>query len=148
VNANNNTSAPSIAAQALERRLALRMAASLNEATLHVGPDIGERLRVAREQAVARARVVRAAQAGAPKVGITAAGALLLGGGHSRWWVALGGALPLLALVAGLLLIQKGYGDEQIAAAAEIDSALLADDVPPKAYVDAGFVEFLKKPRD
>jgi hypothetical protein len=32
--------------------------------------------------------------------------------------------------------------------AAEIDSALLADDLPPKAYSDAGFVEFLKTPRE
>ena len=29
---------------------------------------------------------------------------------------------------------------------AEIDAALLADDLPPKAYSDAGFAEFLKTP--
>ena len=32
--------------------------------------------------------------------------------------------------------------------AAEIDALLLSDDLPPGAYADPGFVEFLKKPRE
>ena len=68
-----------------------------------------------------------------------------MGGG---WWVKLGSALPLVALLAGLVLIQHSQDDEQVSAAAEVDAALLADDVPPKAYSDPGFVEFLKAPRD
>ena len=69
----------------------------------------------------------------------------MLGGG---WWSRLGVALPAVALLAGLLLIQQSHIDEQISAAAEIDAALLADDVPPNAYSDPGFVEFLKTPRN
>ena len=52
--------------------------------------------------------------------------------------------LPLLMLAIGLLLIQEHAQHEQIMAAAEIDSALLADDLPPDAYRDPGFLEYLR----
>jgi hypothetical protein len=63
---------------------------------------------------------------------------------RSPWWLRLASALPLFALVAGLLLIQESNTRAQIRAAAEIDAALLADDLPPSAYSDPGFGEFLK----
>ena len=46
------------------------------------------------------------------------------------------------------MLIQHWQDRTQISVAAEVDAALLADDLPPKAYSDAGFVEFLKTPRE
>jgi Protein of unknown function (DUF3619) len=130
---------------ALESRFALRVAARLSEHARQIGPDVNERLRISREQALERARQARAAQAAPSRSAVTAAGAAILGGG---WWIKLGSALPLIALLAGLVLIQQSHLDEQITAAAEIDAALLADDVPPNAYSDPGFVEFLKTPRD
>lgn len=136
------------AVDALEARFALRVAAQLSDQALHVTPDISERLRAGREQALERARAVRATQTDMSNVAVTAAGAAILGGVARGWWVTLGSAVPLLALLAGLIVIQKWYADEQIAAAAEIDAALLSDDLPPKAYSDAGFVEFLKAPRN
>jgi hypothetical protein len=51
-----------------------------------------------------------------------------------------------VALIGGLLLIDHLQTNEQIAAAAEVDAALLSDSLPPDAYSDAGFVEFLKTP--
>jgi Protein of unknown function (DUF3619) len=137
---------PSVAGNdALESRFALRLAARLSEHTQDIGPDIGERLRISRERAMVRAREVRATEAAQSRSGFTAAGAAILGGG---WLAALGVALPVVALAAGLLLIQQSHLDEQISAAAEIDAAILADDVPPDAYSDPGFVEFLKSPRN
>jgi Protein of unknown function (DUF3619) len=142
-----NLSAASSAngSDALESRFALRLAARLSEHTQNIGPDIGERLRISRDLALEKARTARAAQAAQSRSGLTAAGATILGGG---WWSRLGIVLPLVALLAGLVLIQQSHLDEQIAAAAEIDAALLADDVPPDAYSDPGFVEFLKTPRN
>jgi hypothetical protein len=49
-------------------------------------------------------------------------------------------------LVAGLLVIQELHSSLMIATAAEIDAALLADDLPPDAYQDVGFLEYLKRP--
>jgi hypothetical protein len=144
VNTLNTRSLPA-GNDALEARFALRVAARLNERAEDVGADLSERLRISREQALLRARSARAATAPEAKVGITAAGAALLGG---RWWIKLGSVVPLVALLVGLVWIQQVHMDEQISVAAEIDAALLADDVPPKAYSDPGFVEFLKTPRD
>lgn len=135
------------APDALQARFALRVAARLTERSQSLGADVGERLRFAREKALERARASRAASA-SPPVGVSAAGGLLLGRSGSDWWMKLASVLPAVALVAGLLLIQQGQTDDQISAAAEIDSALLADDLPPVAYSDAGFAEFLKTPRD
>ena len=139
----NHLSAAGI--DALESRFALRVAARLSDHTQDIGADIGERLRISRERALDRARQLRVSQAAESRSGLTAAGAAILGGG---WWMKLGAVVPLVALLAGLVLIQQSHLDEQISAAAEIDAALLADDVPPDAYSDPGFVEFLKTPRN
>jgi Protein of unknown function (DUF3619) len=81
------------------------------------------------------------------KVGVTRTGAAILGG-HSRWWLTLGSLLPAVALVAGLVLIQRWQDYTQVSTAAEVDAALLSDDLPPQAYSDAGFAEFLKTPNE
>lgn len=131
---------------ALESRFALKLTARLNECAENIGLDVSERLRVSRERALQQARQVRAAEAARSRTVFNVAGAAILGGGG--WWARLGIALPIVALLVGLALIQQSQFDEQIAAAADIDAALLADDVPPTAYSDPGFVEFLKTPRD
>lgn len=143
---NSNTIAPPSALDALQARVAYRLAGRLSEQAASLDDDITERLRFAREKALERAQAARAAQA-RPVVGVGASGAGILGN-LGDWWVRLGSVLPLVALAAGLLLIQHLHGEAQIAAAAEIDAELLADDLPPAAYSDAGFVEFLKTPRD
>lgn len=129
-----------------ESRFALRVAACLTEQSEHVRPDVSERLRIGREQALERARQARRLQSAETRSGLTAVGLAILGGGG--WWARLGLVLPLVALVVGLGVIQHLQDEEQVNAAADIDAALLADDVPPRAYGDPGFVEFLKSPRN
>ena len=68
----------------------------------------------------------------------------MLGWARSRWWLPLASALPLVALAGGLVLIQEGQTRSQISVAAEVDAALLGDDLPITAYRDPGFAEFLK----
>lgn len=53
---------------------------------------------------------------------------------------------PLIVLVAGLLAIEQWTMREQALAAAEIDATLLSDTLPPAAYSDPGFGEFLRSP--
>lgn len=145
---NNNYTAE--AAIGLEARFGLRVASALTARGESTGHDISERLRVAREQALERARLSRHAVATASAsevVGVAASGAAILGG-QSMWWTRLASAVPLLTLVIGLVLIDQWHDRAQIDAAADVDSALLADDLPPAAYSDPGFVEFLNSPRE
>jgi len=123
--------------------------ARLNEHVRELPHDVTERLRVAREQAVQRVRLARTAQVvSGSTVGFDSVATLSLGGRWSNGWLKFASLLPVLVLVGGFLLIQHVHVKSQIATAAEIDAALLADDVPPAAYSDPGFVEFLKAPRD
>jgi hypothetical protein len=73
-------------------------------------------------------------------------GSIALGQSPSGW-LRLASALPLMLLVLGLVLIQHLHNQAEIHAAAEVDAALLADDLPPEAYGDPGFVAFLKQPQ-
>ncbi len=52
--------------------------------------------------------------------------------------------MPVIALVAGLWGIHRYYKHEQVQAATDVDMALLTDDLPPSAYADPGFAEFLR----
>ena len=138
---------PAVAADTLQTRFALRVAARLSERSQELEPELSERLRVAREQALERARAARRAEAAPARLG-TAGGAAVLGSGPSWWWKVMGGVLPALVLIGGLVLIQKLQNEAQISTAAEIDAALLTDDLPPAAYSDDGFAEYLKTPRE
>jgi protein-S-isoprenylcysteine O-methyltransferase Ste14 len=135
----------------LQARFGLRIAAALDEhADTALSTDIETRLRFAREQAMARAKLSQAqvASAAAPAVVSNGASTASLGGGSSSaWWTRVGVMLPLVVLVLGLLWIDRSHTRAQIEAAAEVDADLLADDLPPEAYRDPGFAEFLKSSR-
>jgi hypothetical protein len=146
-----NTSLHTVTADAAQARLALKLTDLMTEQAESLPHDVRERLRFAREKAVQRARsVASAAQqtvAIAKPVNLNGgSGTLSLHTGPSGgdWWTRLGSVLPLAALVLGLLFIQHYHQRSQISAAAEVDAALLGDDVPFAAYNDPGFVEFLK----
>ena len=138
---------PAAAFDALQARFALRVTAGLTERSRELGADIDERLRFAREKAVAHARAARHAEL-APAMGSTRSGAALLGWAGSGWRLKVASVLPVLALVAGLMLIERWQANAQVTVATEVDAALLTDELPPQAYSDAGFVEFLKAPSD
>jgi hypothetical protein len=143
-------SASAAAREAQQARFARRVAARLSDNADQLGGDIAERLRFARERALERARLVRAPAAAPARIGVTAGRAAVLAGGQFDWlpgWgLKLASVLPLIVLVCGLVLIQQGQTRAQISTAAEVDAALLSDDLPPNAYTDAGFLEFLKTP--
>ena len=142
----NNLYSPLPGREGLEARFGVRVAAMLGERAATTAPDISERLRFAREQALQRGRAARSPALLPTAVAVPNGGpALVMHGPRSTpWWLRLASVLPLCALVAGLLLIQESNTRAQISAAAEVDAALLSDDLPPTAYADPGFGEFLK----
>jgi hypothetical protein len=157
----------------VEDRAATLLASRLDIGLQSLGPDISERLRFARKKALSRARQTRlqAKVQGAASPEMAWAGRLTLAGAgtasesgdlfggwaasmvsgngtgpsSSTWWSKLVSALPLLILLMGFLAIQDTLTERQIQAAAEVDAALLADALPPQAYSDPGFAEFLRR---
>jgi hypothetical protein len=61
-----------------------------------------------------------------------------------NWWQSLLSAVPIMALLAGLVVINLDLDEVGMMEVAELDAALLADDLPPAAYSDPGFAQFLK----
>lgn len=136
----------SAALPALEARVAARLAGFLTTQAQALPHDVNERLRFAREQALSRARQARLQTAGGTAVVVTGGGTAALTG-FSRlfgWWPQAASVLPLLVLVSGLLMIDRWVTREQVLAAAEIDAQLLSDTLPPTAYSDPGFAEYLR----
>lgn len=64
--------------------------------------------------------------------------------GSNGVWDTVGWVAPLVVLVFGLIGIAQWQDDSRINDIAEVDAALLSDDVPPDAYADSGFLAFLK----
>lgn len=120
-----------------------RLAARLSEASEQVPHDISERLRVARVQALAKRKKLQPMLATQVSASGPAA-ALHFGNERIGAWGRLASLLPLVALVVGLVTINMVQNDMRASEVAEVDSALLTDDLPPAAYVDPGFAQFLK----
>ena len=127
-----------------QNQFGLRIAAHLDAAVADLPHDISERLRVARTRAVAaRATSVQTS----PQTVVQNGLALLNGGDEGlNIWNRIGSLLPLIALVAGLATIKNFVDDDRANQLAEVDAAILADDLPPSAYADPGFLQFLKLP--
>lgn len=129
----------------LVNQLGLKITARLTESTDHMPQDITERLRAARVQAVDKRKLLLQ-QAANLQFAQHRSGTLTASqaGWHANWWQRLGGAGLLLILAVGLMLInvvQNELGAREMAA---IDAAILTDDLPPAAYLDVGFAQFLK----
>jgi hypothetical protein len=134
-------------AENLQNQYGLKVAARLSGATVDLPYDISERLRAARVQALARRKisVLRTAEV---VVGSGGAASLTFGDEGLNWWSRLVSAVPLVILVMGLVGINVLQTQYRVDEVAEIDAALLTDDLPPSAYADAGFVHFLKGGED
>jgi len=137
-------------------QFAKRLMAHLDTSTLNVSDDVSERLRFARERALGAQKitVLQAATAPAWQLQTQSNGSLAMGGFHHDHGMRSGfnfdlfgkwsSILPLAALVIGLFAINHFQSDMRAKELADIDSALLTDDLPPAAYADQGFGQFLK----
>jgi hypothetical protein len=123
----------------LQERFGRAVGRRLSAGTAELPYHVTERLRAARVQALAK-RKVETVPAIVANGG--ASGALTFGG--CGLWRQIASALPLVVLVGGLVLIHSVQNDRRASEVAEVDAQLLTDDLPPAAYADPGFVQFLK----
>ncbi len=131
-------------ADILQERFALKAASYLTAGTTDLPYEISERLRAARVQAVSKRKITHTQTAGSV-VNTGSVAALTWGSNDGlNWWSGIGSVVPLIALVVGLLTINSIQNDNRAQEIAEVDSALLTDELPPAAFADPGFVQFLK----
>ncbi|WP_295524412.1 DUF3619 family protein [uncultured Pseudacidovorax sp.] len=115
------------------RAIAARLSAGADD----LPRDISERLRASRTRALAQRK-----REMAPTLVVDSAGSAALG--LQGWWQRALAVVPLLLLTIGLLTIGLTQEERRTAELAEVDAALLTDDLPPAAYTDPGFAQFLK----
>ncbi|MBA3771907.1 MAG: DUF3619 family protein [Ramlibacter sp.] len=127
----------------LQDQFGRRVAARLAAGTAEIPYNLTERLRAARVQALARRKQAQLRTASSVVASGGSAAMTFHGDGQSLW-NRIASALPLIALAAGLILIHTVENDRRASEVAEVDAALLTDDLPPSAYADPGFAQFLK----
>lgn len=134
-------------AEAFARRVALR----LTQAGDGLHHDIAERLRAARMQALAERKrpATQPALHLRPATAVLSQGATAtLGGGDGpHWWRAVVSIAWIAALLVGLAWVHHAQVENVTTELTEIDTALLTDDLPPSAYADPGFTQFIKSSR-
>jgi hypothetical protein len=113
---------------------------ALNEGA-RVDARIAERLRAARERALAARRPERAPALAWAQ---SAAGGVV-GGFGGLGGFSLRVLLPTVLLVVGLVSIYSWQQEQRAADVEELDAQLLTDDLPIDAYLDRGFEAWLKK---
>jgi hypothetical protein len=139
--------APTLQSELAADRIARHITARLSEGEALLPYDITERLRAARERALSeRRRELRAAPLQAATSSQVQGGTLTLGSGGEggTWWRTLISAVPVLALIAGLVVVNVKTDQVGLTEVTEVDTALLTDDLPPAAYADPGFIQYLK----
>ena len=126
------------------RRIVSELDVSLDNVPHHVS----ERLRAARVRALSLHKQMAHTPVMTSSIQIQNGVASLGGGsGSSPLWEKLVSMLPLLVLMLGLMLIHEFQNDSRARELADVDQALLLDELPPDAYTDPGFLKFLSVPR-
>ncbi|ESH89194.1 MULTISPECIES: DUF3619 family protein [unclassified Cupriavidus] len=129
-----------------QRRLARQITAMLDASANQVPDDIAARLAAARRVALSRRRV----EAPQTSPRLATAGPPLHGGAHRSmrplgdWVRRLGLVWTVVALAGGLAGIYQWQQQQRIEELADVDAAMLLDELPPAAYADEGFHVFLK----
>ncbi|QDL54851.1 DUF3619 family protein [Rhodoferax aquaticus] len=124
-----------------EQAFSERIVQRLSEAENDLPRDVSERLKAARALALSKRKVVPIEIHATGLAGNT----LILGGPFSSTrWNVFGSLVPLVALVIGLLAIGPLQDQYRAVEVAEVDTELLTDELPPAAFTDPGFLEYLR----
>jgi hypothetical protein len=130
--------------QANELRFARKVRQALEESTAAIAPERLERLAAARKAAL------RAHSTGKPALQWLArpafaghgAGGGFFGGSRGRGALAFGLVILVGACIVSIFSIEQ---ERRISETADIDAALLSDEIPLSAYADHGFNAFVKQ---
>ena len=126
-----------------EARFGARIAARLEEGSRDLPHNITEHLRAGRMRALSNRRATQIQLEPLLAGGHSASGSA---GAHTPgFWARASALLPLLALVVGLMAIGAMQDQERAHELAEVDAELLTADLPPTAYTDPGYLQYLKK---
>jgi hypothetical protein len=126
-----------------EHALAQKIRLRLDRTTDQLSPHIVGRLAAARSAAMAAATRSNPSPRSLP----SRAAALLASDRPPLWWRLSATAVPALLLVLGVFLVDAVQQEQSVEEIAEIDSALLTDDLPLVAYADHGFGVYIKNTR-
>jgi Protein of unknown function (DUF3619) len=123
-----------------------RIRQALNEGLERLDYRTSYRLQQARQAALARHASAQPEAAWVPAV--QTAGGPPVHVGISGWMGRLGLAAPLLAIAIGYLGIYQYQESRRISELADMDFAVLLDDVPLSTYADKGFGAMLSQDSD
>lgn len=130
--------------ETLQDRFALKTVSHLAAGTTDLPHEVMERLRAARFQAVSSRKIAKTQSANQISTQGDSA-ALTWGGDESaQRWARITAFISVALLVVGLLFINIVQGDNRTQELADVDVALLTDTLPPAAFFDPGFAQFLK----
>lgn len=117
---------------------------ALNEKLDDLPASTTDRLAAARKAAMARKKADAPARVTARQNVLSAVSSHLFAEPLS-WLGRMSVIVPLLLLVAGAAGIYQFEQEQQIAELAELDAAVLSDELPLSAYMDHGFNAYLTK---
>ncbi|GJI90070.1 DUF3619 family protein [Duganella hordei] len=112
---------------------------ALNEKLDDLPASTTDRLAQARKMALARKKADAPMQVRVSKTELASAGGFF----SFSWMTRMSVALPLLVLVGGLAGIYRYEQEQRVADLAELDAAVLSDELPLSAYLDHGFNAYL-----
>ena len=124
---------------------AYRVRHALNETLDDLPASTTDRLAKARQLALARKKADAPLAVRMVKAELAAAGGGSLNGflAQFSWFNRAGVAFSLLLLVAGLFGVYHHEQQQRIEELAELDTAVLSDELPLTAYLDHGFNAYL-----
>lgn len=119
--------------------LGKNIARRLLESTDYLSSDVLSRLKFSREMAALRACNM------SPEVIQVRGGVGLIGWGRNDAMSGVYAMALALVLAFGLILIDNLMDERLLVEIARIDTEILTGDLPPLAYLDGGFIEFIKQ---
>jgi hypothetical protein len=132
---------------ARELNFAYKVRHALNENLENLPASTTEKLASARKIAVHRKKKESRLLAFVPRSAFAGAMGTIVDAPLS-WLSRVGLAIPMIVLAVGLTGIYQFEQERRISDIADIDAAVLADELPLSAYLDHGFNAFLAKRDD